>query len=158
MLSGAPSPSCPQPQHRWQRQGQGERERQEQQLRWLRQQQRQQQQGCPDVALLLQSLDQHHLDVAKDAYSAAAAGPSTIACPTRCTGIIQGSQWSLLCAPTCNSTAPAAGRITFLVSLDGHMGSAVIGQLLQHHGLDSPGGHRLGHGHRRLQPHHLICW
>jgi hypothetical protein len=49
-------------------------------------------------------------------------------------------------APTGTSTAPAAGRNLYLVALDGHVRSVVIGQqLLQHHGLDSPDGHRLDH-------------
>jgi hypothetical protein len=42
-----------------------------------------------------------------------------------------------------------------LVTLDRHAGSTMIGQLLQHHGLDYPGGHRLGRRLQRLQQHHI---
>jgi hypothetical protein len=79
------------------------------------------------MALLLQFLDQHHLDVARDASFVAAAGASTTTRPTCSTGILRGSRWSLLRAPAGDSTAPATGRATFLVSLDGHVGSTVIG-------------------------------
>jgi hypothetical protein len=41
------------------------------------------------MALLLQSLDRHHLDVARDAFSAAAADASTTTCPARCTSILR---------------------------------------------------------------------
>jgi hypothetical protein len=154
MSSDGPSPSCPQHQQRRQRQGkgqgEGEGERQEQRLRRLRQQQRQQQQRRPDVALLLQFLDRHHLDVARDASSAATAGASTATCPTCCTGVLRGSRRPLLHALAGASIAPVAGRGPCLVTLDGRVGSTIIGQLLQHHGLDSPGGHRLGRGLRRL--------
>jgi hypothetical protein len=95
------------------------------------------------VALLLQSLDRHHLDVARDASSAAIDGASTAASPTCCTSVLWGSRRPLLRALAGSSTAPAAGRGPCLVALDGRVGSTVIGQLLQHHGLDSPGGHRL---------------
>jgi hypothetical protein len=44
-----------------------------------------------------------------------------------------------------------------LVALDERERSTVIGQLLQHHDLDSPDSHRLGHGLRHLQPHQLRC-
>jgi hypothetical protein len=152
MSSGGPSPSCLQHQQRRQRQGkgQGEGERQEQRLRWLRQQQWQQQQRRPDVTLLLQFLDRHHLDVVRDASSIATVGASTAACPTCCTGVLWGSWRPLLHALAGASTAPAAGHGPCLVALDGRVGSTVIGQLLQHHGLDSPGGHRLGRGLRCL--------
>jgi hypothetical protein len=98
------------------------------------------------VALLLQSLNRHHLDLARDASSAAAASTSTTTSPTHCTDILRGSRWSLLHALAGSSTAPVASRGSYLVALDGRVGSAVIGQLLQHHGLNSPGGHRLGRG------------
>jgi hypothetical protein len=57
--------------------------------------------------------------------------------PARCTGILWGSRRSLLCAPAGSSIAPTASHGSCLVALDGHMGSAVIGKLLQHHDLDS---------------------
>jgi hypothetical protein len=117
----------------------------------------QQQHRRPGLALLLQSLDRHHLDVARDASSTTANDASTAARPTCCTGVLWGSRRPLLRALTGVSTAPAAGHDPCLVALDGHVGSTVIDQLLQHHGLDSPGGHRLGRGLRRLQPHHLRC-
>jgi hypothetical protein len=93
------------------------------------------------MALVLQSLDQHYLDVTRDASSTAAVGVSTITRPARCTGILQGSQRSLLRAPTGSSTTPAVSRGSCLVALDGRVGSAIIGQPLQHYGLDSPGSH-----------------
>jgi hypothetical protein len=64
---------------------------------------------------------------------------------------------ALLRALADTSTAPAVGRNLYLVALDEHVGSIVIGQLLQHHGLDSPSGHRLSHRLRCLQPHHIGC-
>jgi hypothetical protein len=109
------------------------------------------------AGLLLQSLDRHHLDVARDASSAAAAGASTAAHPSRCIGVLRGYWRSRLRAPVSASTTPAAGHDPCLVALDGRMRSTVIDQLLQGHGLDSPDGHRLGQGLRRLQPHHLRC-
>jgi hypothetical protein len=68
-----------------------------------------------------------------------------------------GFRRSLLHALVGFSTTPAASRSPYLVALDGPLGSVVIGQLLQHHGLDSLGDHRLGRKLRRLQPHHLGC-
>jgi hypothetical protein len=79
---------------------------------------------------LLQSLDQHHLDVARDASSKAAVGASTAARPARCTGVLWGSWRSRLQAPAGASTTLAAGRSPCLVTLDGRVGSAVIGQLM----------------------------
>jgi hypothetical protein len=93
------------------------------------------------VTLLLQSLDRHHLDMDRDACSAAAAGASTTTRPSHCTGILRGSRRSLIHAPTGSSTALAASHGSCLVILDKRVGSTVIGQLLQHHDLDSPGGH-----------------
>jgi hypothetical protein len=99
------------------------------------------------MALLLESLDRHHLDVARDVSSAAAVDESTAGCPACCTDVLRGSWWPLLRALAGSSTALAAGRV----------GSIVIGQLLQHHGLDSPNSYRLGGRLGRLQPHHLGC-
>jgi hypothetical protein len=93
------------------------------------------------VALLLQSLDRHHLNVARDASSTAAAGTSTATRPAHCIGVLWGSWWSLLRVLADASMAPAVGRGPYLVALDGRVGTTVIGQLLQHHDLDSPGGH-----------------
>jgi hypothetical protein len=90
------------------------------------------------VALLLQSLDWHHLDVASDASSAAAADASTTTRPAHCTGILQGSQLSLLHAPASSSTSPAASHDSSLVALDRRVRSTIIDQLLQHHDQDSP--------------------
>jgi hypothetical protein len=95
---------------------------------------------------LLQSLDRHHLDVARDAPSAA-ANASTVTRPACCTGVLWRPRWPSLCALVGVSTTLAADHGLYLVALDGRVGSAVIGQQLQHHGLDSPSGHRLG---RRL--------
>jgi hypothetical protein len=109
------------------------------------------------VTLLLQSLNRHHLDVARDASSTVVADASTTTCHARCTGILRGSWWSLLRTPAGSSIARAASHDSYLITLDGRMGSVVIGQLLQYHGLDSPGGHRLGRELQRLQPHHHRC-
>jgi hypothetical protein len=107
------------------------------------------------MALLIQSLDWHHLDVARDASSITAVGVFTTASPACCIGVLRGSWWPFLHAHVGVSTAPVAGRGPYLVALDGRVGSTVISQLIQHHGLDSPDGHGLGHGLGRLQPHHL---
>jgi hypothetical protein len=89
------------------------------------------------VAHLLQSLDRYHLDVARDAPSVAVVGTSTVARPTCYTGVL----WCpLLRALTGASTTQAAGHDPYLVTLDGRVESTVIGQLLQYHDLDSPGG------------------
>jgi hypothetical protein len=104
------------------------------------------------MTFLLQSLDLHHLDVARDAPSIA-VGVSTAAhyaCCTKVLGHPDGTPFTPL-------PAPAAGYRLYLVVLDGLVGSVVIGQLLQHHGLDSPDGYRLGRRLRRLQPHHIGC-
>jgi hypothetical protein len=106
---------------------------------------------------LLQSLDRHHLDVAKDASSATATDTSTATRRACCTDVLRCSWWPLLRALAGASIAPAAGRDPCLVALDGRVGSTVIGQLLNHYGLDSPDGHELGCGLWRLQPHHLGC-
>jgi hypothetical protein len=111
----------------------------------------------PSVALLLQSLDRHHLDVARDTPSLA-VGVSILACPTYCTDVLWRPGWPSFRAPVNTSTAPAAGRGLYLVTLDEHVGSSVIGQLLQHHGLYSRGSHRLGRRLRHLEPHHFGCW
>jgi hypothetical protein len=99
--------------------------------------------NAPDVALLLQSLDRHHLDVARDAPSSA-AGVSTSAHHTCYMAVLRRPRWPSLHAPTDASTTPVAGYDFYLVTLEGRVGSTVIGQLLQYHGLHSPGGHRLG--------------
>jgi hypothetical protein len=70
---------------------------------------------------------------------------------------IMCSLWPLLHTLVGACTALAAGHGPCLVALDGRVGSTVISQLLQHHGIDSSGGHRLGRELRRLQPHHLEC-
>jgi hypothetical protein len=49
-----------------------------------------------DVTLLLQSMDRHHLDVARDASSTAAADASIAARPTCCTDVLRGSRRPLL--------------------------------------------------------------
>jgi hypothetical protein len=95
-------------------------------------------------------LDRHHLTVARDASSLAAAGVSTTTCPACYTGVLRGSRWPLLHAPDEASAAPVVGHGPCLVGLDKLMGSTTIDQLLQHHGLDSPSGHRLGRGLRCL--------
>jgi hypothetical protein len=97
--------------------------------------------GAPQRGLLQQSLDRHHLDVARDVSSIAAAGASTTTRHSRCTGILRGSRRFLLRTPAGSSTAPTASHGSCLVALDGHVVSAVIGQPLQHHSLDSLGGH-----------------
>jgi hypothetical protein len=149
--SGGPPPVAPTPTTTVKaRVRQGEGERQEQRLR-------QQQQRHPGVALLLQSLDRHHLDVARDTSSVAAADALTAACPACCTDILRCSRWPLLHALAQASITPTASCDPFLVTLDGRVRSTVIGQLLQHHGLDSPSGHRPGCGLWHLQPHHLGC-
>jgi hypothetical protein len=76
-----------------------------------------------------------------DVSSTAADDASTVAHPTCCTGVLRGSWWPLLRALADASTAPVAGRGPCLVAPDGRVGSTVIGQLLQHHGLDSLNGH-----------------
>jgi hypothetical protein len=87
----------------------------------------------------------------------AAAGASTTTRPARYTGILRGSRRSLLRTPAGSSTTPAASYDSCLVTLDGRVGLVLIGQLLQHHDIYSPDGHRLGRRPRRLQPHHLGC-
>jgi hypothetical protein len=83
--------------------------------------------------------------------------PQQQPCPPQHTDVLQGSRWSILHTPAGSSTTPTGSRGSCLVTLDGRVGSAVIGQLLQRHGLDSPDGHQLGRGLRRLQPHHIGC-
>jgi hypothetical protein len=80
----------------------------------------------PDLALLLQSLDWHYLDVVRDVSSSAANNMSIVARSTCCTGVLRGSRRPLLRALAGASTAPAAGRDPYLVALDGHVGSTVI--------------------------------
>jgi hypothetical protein len=92
------------------------------------------------VAFLLQSLDQHHIDVARDVPSSTAGMP-TAARHVCCTGALQRPQQPSLQAPINASTALAVGCDLYLVAMDGHVGSVVIGHVLQHHGLDSPSGH-----------------
>jgi hypothetical protein len=87
---------------------------------------------------VLQYLDRHNLDVGTDASFGAIAGVSTTMRRVRCTDVLRGSRRFLLRAHAGSSTAPAARRGSCLVVLDGHVGSAIIGQFLQHHGLDSP--------------------
>jgi hypothetical protein len=89
------------------------------------------------VALLLQSLDPHHFNVARDASSEAAADTSTTTRPTHYTGVLRGSRWSLLRAPA-SSTTPVVSCGSCLVALDEHVGSAVIGQLLHTLSLTPP--------------------
>jgi hypothetical protein len=117
--------------------------------------QQQQGQQHPSMTLLLQSLDGHHLDVARDAPSSTACA-STTARPACCTGVLWWPQRPFRIHVGA-STTPAAGRGLYLVVLDGRVGSAVISQHRQYHGLDSTGGHQLGHRLRHLQPHHLRC-
>jgi hypothetical protein len=54
-----------------------------------------------------------------------------------CTGVLRHPRRPFFHAPADASTTPAAGYNHYLVALDGRVGSAVIDQLLQHHGLDS---------------------
>jgi hypothetical protein len=91
----------------------------------------------------------------RGASCVAAASAPTAARPARYTGVLRGSRWSLFRAPAGASMAPVAGHGPCLVALDGRVGSTVISQLLQHHGLDSSGGQRLGRGLRCFKPHHL---
>jgi hypothetical protein len=79
------------------------------------------------VALLLQSLDRHHLDVARDASSAAPAGASKTTCLVHYTSVLRGSWRSLLRTLASSSTSPVASRGSCLVTLDGRMESIVIG-------------------------------
>jgi hypothetical protein len=53
-------------------------------------------------------------------------------------------RWPSLHAPAGTSTTLETSHGLDLVVLDRHVGSVVISQHLQHHGLDSPSGHRLG--------------
>jgi hypothetical protein len=50
-------------------------------------------------------------------------------------------RWPCLLTPASAPTTPTAGQDLYLVTLDGHVGSTNIGQLLQYYGLDSLGGH-----------------
>jgi hypothetical protein len=81
------------------------------------------------MALLLQSLDQHHLDVARDVPSSA-ADTSTATRPACCIGVLWRPWRPFLRTLVGASTAPAAGRDLYLVVLDERVGSTVIGQLL----------------------------
>jgi hypothetical protein len=76
--------------------------------------------------------------VARDVSSAAVAGASTASRVACCTSVLRCSRQPLLRALADASTIPAVGRGPYLVALDRHVGSTIIGQLLQHHGLDSP--------------------
>jgi hypothetical protein len=147
--SGAPSPSYPTPNNggkgkgkgKGKNNGSGNKNRGNNTLTWLS---------------FYKSLDRHQIDLVRDVPSSA-VGVSTAAHPACCTGVLRRPWRPFLRALAVASTALAASRDPYLVTLDECVGSPVIWQLLQHHGLDSPDGHRLGHRLRRLQPHHLGC-
>jgi hypothetical protein len=90
---------------------------------------------------LLQSLNRHHLDVARDASYAAVADAFTATRPACCTDVLRHFQRPFLRVFAGISIAPIVGRDPYLVALDGRVGSTVISQLLRHHGFDSSGGH-----------------